>query len=91
VIVYATGVGPVDRAQVTGEAASSQTLARTRTTPTATVDGENAEVSFSGLAPGFVGLNQINLVVPRTARSGVRPLVITANGIPSNTVNLAVQ
>lgn len=91
VIVYATGVGPVDQRQVTGEGASAQSLARTRAAPTATLDGEAGEVLFSGLAPGFAGLNQINLTLPRSARSGVRPLVVTANGIGSNTVNVAVQ
>lgn len=91
VIVYATGVGPVDQTQVTGEAASGQTLARTRQTPAATLEGETAEVIFSGLAPGFVGLNQINVTLPRTARAGTRPLVVTANGIASNTVSLAIQ
>ncbi len=91
VIVYATGVGPVDQPQVTGEAAPADPLARIRITPTATVDDQAAAVLFAGNAPGFVGLNQINLTIPAGARSGVRPLVLTANGIPSNTVNIAIQ
>ena len=91
VIVYATGVGPVDQVQATGEAASGQTLVRTRQTPAATLEGEAGEVIFSGLAPGFVGLNQINVTLPRSARAGTRPLVVTANGISSNTVSLAIQ
>jgi uncharacterized protein (TIGR03437 family) len=91
VVVYCTGAGPVDTRQATGEAASASPLARTRVTPTATLDGEPAEVLFSGLAPGFVGLNQVNLTLPRSARSGTRDLVLTANGIPSNTVKLAIR
>jgi uncharacterized protein (TIGR03437 family) len=91
VIVYATGVGPVDQPQVTGEAAGASPLARIRITPTATVDGQNAEVLFAGNSPGFVGLNQINLTIPAGIRSGTRPLVLNANGIPSNTVNIPIQ
>ena len=91
VIVYATGVGPVDQPQASGEAASAQPLARTQLTPTATLEGQGAAVLFSGLAPFFVGLSQINLTIPSGARSGVQPLVITSNGIDSNTVSLPVQ
>jgi len=91
VIVYATGVGPVDQAQSSGQAAAAQPLARTRQTPAATLGGQSAQVQFSGLAPFFVGLNQINLTIPAGARAGVQPLALTSNGIPSNTVNVAIQ
>ncbi|HYM12121.1 MAG TPA: hypothetical protein VEU62_15405, partial [Bryobacterales bacterium] len=91
VIVFATGVGPVDQPQVSGEAASGQTLANTKTTPTATVASQPAAVIFSGLAPFFVGLNQINLTLPAGLPSGMQPLVLTSNGIASNTVNIPIQ
>jgi len=71
--------------------AGAQPLANTRIRPAATVGGQSATVLFSGLAPFFVGLDQINLTIPSAARSGVQPLVITSNGIPSNTVNLPIQ
>jgi len=34
------------------------------------VDNENCNVFFSGLAPGFVGLYQVNFYVPRDAAAG---------------------
>ena len=34
------------------------------------LDNENCKVVFSGLAPGFVGLYQINFYVPQDAASG---------------------
>jgi uncharacterized protein (TIGR03437 family) len=55
----------------------------------------NAPVQFSGLAPGFVGLYQVNVQIPANAASGsVVPLQITfagGAGRPSNIVTIAVQ
>ena len=63
------------------------------TTPvTATIGGVNASVSFAGLAPGFVGLYQVNAVVPEGVVAGPAvPVVITQDGIASNTVTIAVE
>src|SRR5262249_13296341 len=91
VIVYATGVGPVDQPQATGEAAAVQPSANPRQMPTATVGGRPAAVLFSGLAPFFAGLNQINLTIPNDAPTGAQPLILTSNGVDSNTVNVSIQ
>jgi hypothetical protein len=40
--------------------------------PKVMMGGEPAQVQFSGLSPQFVGLNQINVVVPQV-KSGVVP------------------
>ena len=63
------------------------------TTPvTATIGGVDASVSFAGLAPGFVGLYQVNAMVPGGVVAGPAvPVVITQDGIASNTVTIAVQ
>jgi uncharacterized protein (TIGR03437 family) len=37
-------------------------------------------VPYSGLAPGFTGLYQFNIVVPATIASGAVPLTFTAGG-----------
>jgi uncharacterized protein (TIGR03437 family) len=34
------------------------------------IDNQWATVSFAGLAPGFAGLYQVNVVVPKTPDSG---------------------
>jgi uncharacterized protein (TIGR03437 family) len=48
-------------------------------------------MQFSGIAPGFVGLNQINVVVPGLARTNAAdPVVLSVGGVPSNTVTLPV-
>jgi len=49
-------------------------------------------VLFSGMAPGYVGLWQINAEVPQDVTPGTAvPLVISAGGVTSNTVTIAVQ
>jgi adhesin/invasin len=60
--------------------------------PTVTIGGSAAAVTFSGLAPGFVGLNQVNAQVPANIAPGnAVPLSLTINGAVSNTVTIAVQ
>jgi uncharacterized protein (TIGR03437 family) len=72
VVVYATGLGPVNGPMVTGAPASSTSLQAITTTQsaTATLGGIPATVSFSGLTPGFTGLYQINVQVPANAAPG---------------------
>ena len=49
-------------------------------------------MQFAGLAPGFVGLYQVNVVVPPGVAPGPEvELTLTQNGVPSNTVTLAVR
>ena len=89
--IYMNGLGPVDNAQVSGEVAQGQPLARTRVLPTVTIAGKTADVIFSGLAPFNVGLYQINIVIPTDAPSGIQAVVVTAGGIASKTTNLPIQ
>jgi uncharacterized protein (TIGR03437 family) len=69
VAVYLAGMGAVSPTVADGSAAPSSSLAYTTATPTVNLydqsgNGETATVSYSGLAPGFAGLYQINFVVP---------------------------
>lgn len=91
--MYCTGLGATQPAVKSGEAApSSEPLARVTTTVTATVGGQAATVQFAGLAPGFVGLYQVNVQIPAGVAPGSSmPLVLSQNGVPSNTVTLALK
>jgi uncharacterized protein (TIGR03437 family) len=74
VAIYATGLGLVDAVLngtlTDGDPAPSNPPANTLTTPTVTFGSVAGQVLFSGLAPGFVGLNQINVKVPSNAPTG---------------------
>ncbi len=48
-------------------------------------------ITFSGLAPGFVGLNQVNIVVPSGLASGNQVVVMNIGGVASNSVMLPVH
>ena len=91
VVIYGTGFGPVDAPRKTGLAAPSNKLTRTLRLPQVTVAGQQATVSFSGLTPGFVGLYQINAKLPATLPSGTQQLIVSANGIESNSAATAIQ
>ncbi len=91
VVIYATGLGPVSPTPATGMGASASPLSVTASTPSVTVGGLSATVAFSGLAPGFVGLYQVNVAVPSAAASGSVDVVIQIAGQASKAVKLAVQ
>jgi uncharacterized protein (TIGR03437 family) len=66
-------------------------LSETTTRPTVLIGGAPASVQFSGLAPGLVGVYQVNAVVPYNSATGDGvPLTISIGGTTSNTVTIAV-
>ena len=59
---------------------------------TASIGGVTVAPSFAGLAPGFVGLYQVDAQVPASVTAGnAVPVFMTVEGVPSNTVTIAVQ
>ncbi len=92
--IFATGAGATNPPLLPGEPApaSGNPLVLTQVQPTVTIGGLPARVLFSGLAPGFVGLWQINTEIPQDVTLGPAvPMSITAGGVASNTVTIAVQ
>jgi uncharacterized protein (TIGR03437 family) len=85
-VIYLTGLGPTAPAVGSGQPAPAGTLAYTLTQPTVTLGGVSLPVLFSGLAPGLVGVDQINVSVPFDVPDGMSvPLVIT-QGDASTTI-----
>lgn len=90
IAAYLTGLGATDNVVATGVAASTNPLSRVIATVTATVGGQPATVEFAGLAPGYAGLYQVNLVVPQLA-AGDYPLQVSSAGVPSNSALVSVR
>ena len=99
--IYATGLGPVTPAVRDGAAPcplsgcpAGVTLSTTTTKPVIIIGGVQVNPDFSGLAPQFVGVYQVNFTVP----TGVTPgnavtlqLQIGSPPVSSNSVTLAIQ
>ncbi len=91
--VFCTGLGVTDPRVRSGQPApDTEPLARVVMPVEASVGGRPARVLFAGLAPRFVGLYQVNVEIPAgTAPDPEVPLVLIQNGVPSNTVTLAIR
>jgi uncharacterized protein (TIGR03437 family) len=83
--VYATGLGAVTPSVAAGTPTPSSPLSATVSPVTATIAGRTATVLFAGLAPGLVGVYQVNLMVPPPTPSGTARLLLYADGIGSQT------
>lgn len=91
-IVYVTGIGGLDVEPATGAAASASPLSVSTVTPTVTVGAVPVQVLFAGLAPNFVGLGQINIVLPDVLpQAAGLPLVIIYGNRRSQSLQLLMQ
>jgi minor extracellular serine protease Vpr len=91
-VLYVTGLGPLNQDLVDGYGSpSSPPFAQTADPFEVIVDGENCNVFFSGLAPGFVGLYQVNFYVPSDAAAGNLQISIQSTYANSAMAILPVQ
>lgn len=89
VILYATGLGEVTPPVPTGMLPSG--LSTAVAPVTVNIDGIAVIPDFAGLSGCCVGLNQINVRVPATARlANDIPVLLDVAGKQSNTVTMAV-
>lgn len=90
--IYATGLGRVTNRPQDGGLSPPPPLLAETPPPAVTIGGQTVTAAFSGLAPGFVGLYQVNVQVPANAQIGGNvSLSMTIDGVSSNTVTIAVQ
>jgi len=86
ITLYGTGVGPVPNAPPDGSAPSGITPAPSLpqvligTSKTFLPD---ANIQYSGLAPGLVGVWQLNILIPADAQTGSVAIKVFMNSIPS--------
>ena len=90
-MIFATGLGAVDRPLApTGPTPADQqrnTLAK----PVVLIGGVAAQVTFSGLSPQFVGVNQINVTIaPGTPTGNAVAMQIQVGSTNSNLATIAV-
>jgi uncharacterized protein (TIGR03437 family) len=92
ITVYCNGLGAVTPAIQTGRD-SMDALRRANTPVKVLIGGVEARVDFAGLAPQFVGLNQINVFIPDSIAPGPAvPIVLEQNGVRSrDDVTIAVR
>jgi uncharacterized protein (TIGR03437 family) len=86
---YLIGSGPLDNVVATGAAATSSPISNETLTTTATLGSAPATVTFAGMAPGFVGLMQVDLQTPNV--NGNVPLQIQVGSYASNQALVCVS
>jgi uncharacterized protein (TIGR03437 family) len=59
--------------------------------PRVTVGGQDCTVTYAGRAPGYVGLDQINCIVPAGITAGAAQVVVMSGNRSSNMATLAVE
>jgi adhesin/invasin len=88
--IFWTGQGVVNNPVMTGAPATALFLNTTVASTAATIGGQPATVLYSGLAPGFVGLAQVNLKIPDLP-SGEYPVVLTVGSSTSNSATVSIK
>ena len=91
IYAFFTGTGSVSPAQSDGVPAPSASLVVATSSYSAKIGSATAQVQFAGLAPGFIGLGQMNIAVPTGLAAGTYPLTITLDGQTSNAGNVSVK
>jgi uncharacterized protein (TIGR03437 family) len=100
IVIYLTGAGlatsngnPNGNPVPTGSVApvDGSVIYQTVTTPTITIGGIAAPVTFSGIAPGTGSEYQINTTIPVGVQSGDDVPIVITMGNSTDTVTLAVQ
>jgi uncharacterized protein (TIGR03437 family) len=80
-ILFGVGFGDVDGAATAGQVV--QQLNSLTTPLTVLFGGTPAAVTYAGLAPGSIGLYQINVVVPQVPDNDAVPVTFTLGGVTS--------
>jgi uncharacterized protein (TIGR03437 family) len=81
IAVFASGLGE-DATDVDGNIASGVE---------ALIDGQQVPVLYAGRAPGYAGLNQINVMFPNAIIPGTHTLIVRRNGIASRLVTVQTR
>lgn len=89
-VIYLTGLGPTNPAVPDGMPAPTSPLATALTQPTVTLGGVPLPLLYYGLAPGLVGVNQINVEVPSNVPDGLQVPLVISQGSSTTSVTVRV-
>jgi len=91
--IFATGLGATDAVIATGAAgATAEPFNRTVVNPAALIGGVSVPAQFSAVAPGFIGLYQVNVQIPGgSSANPAATLQLQSAGVKSNTVTIAIK
>jgi uncharacterized protein (TIGR03437 family) len=89
--VFLNGLGAVTPVVADGVAAPLTTLSFATANVRAYVRGVATLVTFQGLAPGFVSLNQVNVTIPASIPAGIWPLAIETDETFTDQVDVIVS
>ena len=88
--IYGTGFGPVNNQPATGSTIVART-STTMTTPIVLIGGVPVEVTFSGLAPGLVGVWQVIVKLREDLPYAPSvPLKLSFDGVDANPVSISL-
>lgn len=95
ILLFASGLGAVVGNITAGTAAPApqpgSSTGATVARPDVRVGGRPAALLYSGLAPGFAGLYQVNITMPAGLPAGNAAVELTIAGRTSNSITLAVR
>ena len=78
IFLYVNGLGAVNNPPASGAPATDNS-STTTTVPVVMIGGQQAQVQFSGIAPGLV-IYQVNVIVPTNISAGNQPITIAIGG-----------
>lgn len=92
VVMYLTGLGPTSPFLATGELGPVPPATTVYQPVVVGLNNDGIPAVFSGIAPYFVGLNQLNFTIPANAAVGSSiPFSVSVDGVSSQSSTIAVQ
>ena len=89
VTAYLTGQGLVDPPVTTGDVAPASPFSMPVAPVQIKIGGLVADIQFAGMAPGFVGLMQMNVLIPDVP-GGDQPFDVTIGGVAAATTTISI-
>jgi uncharacterized protein (TIGR03437 family) len=89
VTAYLTGQGLVDPPVTTGDVAPASPLSMPVALVQIKIAGTLATIQFAGMAPGFVGLMQMNVLIPDVP-SGEQSFDVSIGGVAAATTTISI-